>query len=260
MLIVFLICLLASAVGSVCGIGGGIVIKPVLDAFGWMDVGTISFLSGCTVLSMSAYTVGRGVLAGDTRIEPETDLPLVLGAVVGGIAGKELFSFVRAMADNPDRVGAVQAVCLGIVTLATLLYTINKEKIRTHELKSILLCILTGFGLGILSSFLGIGGGPINLVALSWLFGMDTKRAAQSSLTIILFSQIASLLTALWTHTVPAFPFSVLLIMIAGGIGGGIIGRVLNRRMDSWAVDRMFCVLLVVIVFICVWNMLRYSS
>ena len=46
--------LLASAAGAVCGIGGGVLIKPVLDAFGVLDVASISFLSGLTVLSMSA--------------------------------------------------------------------------------------------------------------------------------------------------------------------------------------------------------------
>ena len=56
-MIFFLICFLASAVGAVCGIGGGVIIKPVLDAFGILDVETISFLSGCTVLSMTAYAV-----------------------------------------------------------------------------------------------------------------------------------------------------------------------------------------------------------
>lgn len=54
--LVFLVCFAASVVGSICGIGGGVIIKPVLDAFGIMDVSTLSFLSGCTVLSMTTYS------------------------------------------------------------------------------------------------------------------------------------------------------------------------------------------------------------
>ena len=42
----------ASIVGAICGIGGGVIIKPTLDAFGVLSVATISFLSGCTVLSI----------------------------------------------------------------------------------------------------------------------------------------------------------------------------------------------------------------
>ena len=56
-----------------------------------------------------------------------------------------------------------------------------------------------------MSSFLGIGGGPINLVVLFYFFSMETKTAAQNSLYIILFSQITSLLTTLITHSVPEF-------------------------------------------------------
>lgn len=32
--IFIVVCFLASTVGCICGIGGGVIIKPVLDAFG----------------------------------------------------------------------------------------------------------------------------------------------------------------------------------------------------------------------------------
>ena len=50
-ILIFVICLLASMTGSICGIGGGVIIKPVLDALGIMSVSAISFLSGMPVLS-----------------------------------------------------------------------------------------------------------------------------------------------------------------------------------------------------------------
>ena len=43
--LIFLICLSASAVGGICGIGGGVIIKPVIDAMGIMSVSAISLLS-----------------------------------------------------------------------------------------------------------------------------------------------------------------------------------------------------------------------
>ena len=49
----FLICLVATTVGAISGVGGGVVIKPVFDAMSGMDVSQISFLSGCTVLALS---------------------------------------------------------------------------------------------------------------------------------------------------------------------------------------------------------------
>ena len=64
MLLFFLVSLFASVAGAICGIGGGVIIKPVLDVLHLETVATISFLSGCTVLSMSCYSVGRAMLAG----------------------------------------------------------------------------------------------------------------------------------------------------------------------------------------------------
>ncbi len=40
---IFAVSLLASIVGSICGIGGGVIIKPVLDAMNVMSVSCIQF-------------------------------------------------------------------------------------------------------------------------------------------------------------------------------------------------------------------------
>ena len=69
LVVFFLICFFASIIGAICGIGGGVIIKPVLDALGVMDVATISFLSGCTVLSMTTYSVIKSKLRGSSNIE-----------------------------------------------------------------------------------------------------------------------------------------------------------------------------------------------
>ena len=53
----FLVCFAASVIGDLCGIGGGVLAKPLLDAVGVMLVSTVSFLSGLTVLSMAAISV-----------------------------------------------------------------------------------------------------------------------------------------------------------------------------------------------------------
>lgn len=124
----------------------------------------------------------------------------------------------------------VQALCLALLTVGTLLYTINKKKIKTYHITRKSVCLLIGLVLGILSSFLGIGGGPFNLVILFFFFSMDTKTAAANSLYIILFSQATSLITTLLTHSVPQFEWQILLLMVCGGIGGGMVGRALNKK------------------------------
>lgn len=257
MIMFFIVAFLSSIVGAICGIGGGVVIKPVLDMLRMGEPATINFLSGCTVLSMSLYSVSKALQAGDSKVEMSTGTPLALGAAVGGVVGKEMFSAVKAFFNGSPMVGGVQAIALGIITLGTLLYTVNKSRIRTHNTTNKLLCVIIGLLLGIMSSFLGIGGGPINLVVLGFCFGMDTKTAAANSLYIILFSQAASLLATLLTGSVPAFQIPALLFMVAGGIGGGIVGRKLNKKMDNKAVDKLFIGLMVLIVAICVYNTVR---
>lgn len=259
-MIYFIISFMASIVGAICGIGGGVIIKPVLDMFQLESVSTISFLSGCTVLSMSCYSVGKSLLARERKVKTAIGLPLAIGASFGGIIGKQIFTFLKSLWADQNRVGLVQAICLGLVTLGTLVYILKRQYIKTHETKSPLACVLIGFVLGILSSFLGIGGGPINLVVLYYFFNMDTKTAAANSLYIILFSQVASLLTTILTHTVPDFHFQTLVLMVAGGIGGGIVGRILNRRMDNRMVDKLLLAVMTVIIFICVYNGFRCLS
>ena len=249
----FLVAFLSSIVGAICGIGGGVVIKPVLDLFQLGAVSTINFLSGCTVLSMSLYSVGKAMINRDSKVDMATGTPLAIGAALGGVAGKELFGLIKSMFANGEMVGGVQAIALGIITIGTLLYTVKKSQIHTIQIKNRLFCTVVGLLLGIMSSFLGIGGGPINLVVLGYLFSMDSKTAAANSLYIILFSQLASFVSTLITG-LPAFDPLVLALMVAGGIGGGIVGRTLNKRMDNRAVDKLFICLMSLIIAICVFN------
>ena len=252
----FVVAFLSSIVGAICGIGGGVVIKPVLDMLQMGAPATINFLSGCTVLSMSMYSVSKALRAGDSKVEMSTGTPLAIGAALGGVVGKEMFSAVKNFFGGSSMVGGVQAVALGIITLGTLLYTVNKAKIRTHKTSNKAVCVVIGLLLGIMSSFLGIGGGPINLVVLGFCFSMDTKTAAANSLYIILFSQMASLVATLISG-LPEFRMLALVLMVAGGIGGGIVGRSLNKKMDNRAVDKLFIGLMVLIVGICVYNTVR---
>lgn len=255
----FIISFAASIAGAICGIGGGVIIKPTLDVFGWTSVSTISFLSGCTVLSMSCYSVVKSIRAKESRVDFAVGTPLAIGAAIGGTAGNQLFAYIKGMFENPNTVGAVQAGCLAVITLGTFLYTLFKSRIHVLHMTSKWLCLVVGLVLGIMSSFLGIGGGPINLVVLFYFFGMDTKTAAANSLYIILFSQIANLTTTLIKGNVPDFEWHTLLFMIGGGIFGGMVGRKINKRIDNKTVDKLFLVLMMIIIFISLYNVKKYS-
>lgn len=260
MLLVVMVCFFASVIGAVCGIGGGIIIKPVLDALQIMDVSMIQFLSGCTVLSMSAYSVVKSKKSGNTCIEARTGFPLALGAAAGGVAGRWMFAFALCMFGDQDRISRIQAVCLLVITIGTLAYTLCKERIKTLHIVNAGACTLIGILLGILSAFLGIGGGPVNLVILFFFFSMGTKAAAENSLYIIFFSQLTSLSLAILTGSVGSVDVLALSCMCAGGIAGGICGRALNKRISDRMVDKLFIGLMVVIIGICLYNIRTYSK
>lgn len=257
LIVVFLVTLLASVLGAICGIGGGVVIKPVLDATGIVSVSTGSFLSGCTVLCMTAYSVTKNLRAKTVPVRLVLCVPIALGAAVGGILGKILFQLILRQNAAPSTVGRVQSLCLLLLTFGTLVYTLNKEKIKTQNHSGALFCAAIGLLLGVFSSFLGIGGGPFNLVFLSFFFSMETKEAAQTSLFIILLSQITSLGSTILTGSVPVFDPRMLIGMALLGILGGILGRKVNSKISAKSVDRLFSGMTLVIAGICVYNLFK---
>ena len=256
----FVISLFASVAGAICGIGGGVIIKPLLDFFHLTSVSAISFLSGCTVLSMSCYSVIKGLLAHDNQVDTKTGTPLAIGAAIGGVIGQKLFSTIRTFFENPNTVGALQGICMFLITAGTFVYTLKKNGIKTLTITSPSVCLAIGLMLGAMSSFLGIGGGPINLVVLGYFFSMRSKQATQNSLYMILFSQATNLLTIFVHATIPEFDPLTLWLMVAGGIFGGIAGRKFNRRMEERALDVLFLILMLFIMVISLYNTWRYMS
>lgn len=257
--IIILVCFFSSAVGSICGIGGGVIIKPVLDATGILAVTTVSFLSGCTVLSMSVISMYKNMRAKrDFVFDKIFATVIALGSVVGGLTGKSLYERVLAGMSDTSHVGAVQASVLLVITIGTLLYTVKKEKITTKNVTNKAVIFLIGVILGIMSSFLSIGGGPINLVVLFYFFSMETKQAAMYSIYIIMFSQTASLLSSLAKGNIPPFEVPLLALMVACGILGGLAGSKINKKIASQTVERLFIGLMAVIIVINIYNIFRY--
>ena len=252
----FAVSLLASIVGSICGIGGGVIIKPVLDAMNVMSVSCISFLSGCTVLTMSV--VYKNMRAGK-KLNLRIATLLAVGAAVGGVAGKMMFQAVKASVGNENFVGMVQAIVLIGVTGITFVYTIFKKKIHTLTLNNAAVCVIVGLVLGIMSSFLGIGGGPINLMVLGFLFSMSTKESALASLYIIVFSQVTSLVQTVVTGTIPPVQLSYLVLMVIGGLLGGTIGSKINKKIEDEKVDKLFMALMFIIICINIYNTYKFA-
>lgn len=253
----FLVCLIATTVGAISGVGGGVVIKPVFDAVAGMSVSQVSFLSGCTVLAMTIVSLLR---SRGEKIELKRGTLLAVGGAVGGLLGKVVFDWVKSLTGNDGLVGVVQSVIMILLTVGVGVYMAFREKIRTQNVQNAALCVIIGLALGVMSAFLGIGGGPINLVVLYYFFSMDTKQAALHSIYVIFFSQAASFVSSLAMQNVPAFDPVTLVVMVVGGVAGGFLGRAFNKKMSSRQVDMLFSILLAVITLISVYNLVHYAS
>lgn len=253
----FLVSLFASIGGAISGIGGGVVIKPVLDLVNFSDTAVISFLSGVTVLSMSVVTLLRSA-KGNSRAELSFRISLfiAIGSVVGGIGGKLVFNKLLLYMESSS-VSTTQSVILLVMIAGVILYMLNKKRIRTLHVTNPGVCIAVGLLLGASSSFLGIGGGPINIVILFYLFSMDAKTAALNSIFVILFSQISSLVYLMAGQAVPPFDWPVLLVMVAGGVAGAFIGRALSQKMSHSMVEKLYSCLMVFVAVMCIVNIVR---
>lgn len=241
-----LISFIASMLGGVSGIGGGVIIKPSLDFFSSLDVATISFLAGCTVLSMTIVTLIKNRKL-DIKLHPRISTLLAFGGILGGLAGKQLFDSVYRIYST-STVSALQSAVLSIMVLGVLLFLIFKQSIRTYHIKHPVPIIIVGIFLGSIASFLGIGGGPINIALLYILFSMNSKEAALNSIFIIFLSQSASLIFTAARSLIPAFDPVHLIMMIAGGVSGALLGSYITRKVSHRGVDAIFGAVLFIIL------------
>lgn len=262
LLVICVVCFLASTLGPICGIGGGVIIKPIVDSLGVMGMATTSFLSSLTVLVMSLATLAQDGWRhlrhpeAPRRPYPPSALPISVGAAAGGVAGKVAFNAIRALLGNADAIGAAQAAVLFVLSLATVAYTAKRESIPTLHVTGPVASVLIGAVTGALWAFLGIGGGPFNLVILALLFSSGTREAARESILIIAFSQVASLVYTLVSGNVPAFEPLMLALMATMAVAGSVAGKKAAGRLDDAGVNRLYALTLVVVMVLCVRNFL----
>ena len=116
-ILVFAVCFLASLLGPLCGIGGGVIIKPVVDAMNVMSVSTVSFLSSMSVLIMSLSTLAQNAASGQSDIDARAMSPIAVSSAVGGVIGKMLFNRLGSVFPDAELVGAVQAAVLIVLAV-----------------------------------------------------------------------------------------------------------------------------------------------
>ena len=259
-MVIVIICVSLSAtlIGAISGIGGGVIIKPVLDALGLYATETVNFLSGTTVLAMATVSL---LQSRNTSIRVQTGIaaPLALGGVIGGATGKQAFSLLQETNMRDSLIGMTQNIILMFLTVAVFIYVLNKGKLSTLRIRNKGVSLFAGVILGTFSSFLGIGGGPINIMVLSLLFSMNTKEAAINSLYVIFFSQFSTLALNLIQGTIPQFNVFILMIMIISGMVGALLGRWCSQKLMNAHIDRLFLGVMILIMGLSVSNIVRFA-
>lgn len=251
-IIYFFVALLSTIAGSMAGLGGGVIIKPVLDFLGDYNLATIGVLSSFTVFSMAVVSIIKQ-LTYKNKFDIKNTGALAIGSILGGLLGQKLLTFILNNITSRS-VSLIQSGVLAVLLIFVYIYINNKEKFKSFKIDNFILSIVIGIFLGAIAAFLGIGGGPINVAFLTIFFSMDAKNAARDSVMIILFSQAAKLLTITFGTGFSGYDLTMLPYMIFGGIFGGFIGAKFNRMFSNKIILRVFNVVVVLIIGLNIYN------
>jgi uncharacterized protein len=150
---------------------------------------------------------------------------LTLGGVISAIFGARL---VLRMSDRRlTMLMATLLTALGLLMLVEAFVPFdNAALIAESAFVRGLAGVLIGFGVGVVSSMLGVAGGELLIPALVFLFGADIRIAGTGSLLI----SLAIVATGVWRyHRAVALPWTggprrIALSMSAGSLIGAALG------------------------------------
>lgn len=257
----FLISLGATAIGAMTGMGGGVIIKPLLDALGSLEAADIGILSSVTVFSMALVSAGRQMhcmACGEkTAVDLKIAVPLAIGSLFGGgIGDRLLMAAIIALRAN-GLVVSVQNGCLALLVIAVFFYMRKGVDRPTLNMHGAAPAALAGICLGLISSFLGIGGGPVNVALILFIFSGGIKTATAYSLITILFAQTSKLVSVLFSGDFFAHDLSMLPVMVTGAVIGGWAGSMLNKKLPEKTVEKAFSSIQILIFLLCLSNIVR---
>lgn len=250
-IVYFMVIIIANTVGAVSGMGGGVIIKPLLDLVGVHSVAGVSFYSTVAVFTMSIVSTTRQ-LKNKVSFNVTMAALLSLGAVVGGTVGNYAFNYLL-LAFQSDAV--VQLIQI-LLTIATVLFAFlySRYSWRSFNLNFQVWYVLCGLILGFLASLLGIGGGPINVALLMLMFSVPIKEATVYSICTILFSQLAKLATIAIVTGFDSYDLAMLWYVIPAAIIGGILGANLSKIMTKEKILEVFQGVIITVLLINIYN------
>ena len=173
----------AGLLGSMIGLGGGIIVVPVLTFLGFPPTAAASNSLFAALSNAVASTISYSK---QKRIEYSLGLRLGLLSIPGTILGAVMSTDVA-----PD----LFKILFGFVLIASAAYIFLRKKIETKEKtiskQMMIFAIGASFFAGVISSFFGIGGGIIFVPLMVVGMGMAMKKAAPTSQMILLFASLS---------------------------------------------------------------------
>ena len=249
--IYFLVIFISNAAGAVSGMGGGVVIKPVLDFIGRHTLREISFYSCAAVFTMSVSSTYKQIKNG-VRIDTGAAFSISLGSLAGGAAGDVLLNRALAVFASDRRVRIIQYVIMILSLIIIIAYNNRGEMKGKTSSKTVYFAV--GAALGAFSTFLGIGGGPVNVAALTFFFGMDVKLATVYSIITIFFAQGAKLVS-IGISGFGSFDLSVLWAVVPAALLGGYAGGFASGKLKAAQVKKLYGGVVLIVLIINVYNL-----
>jgi len=243
---------LVGLLSGMFGVGGGFLTTPLLIFYGIPP--TVAVASATTQITGASVT---GVMAHMRRggVDRQMSLVMVAGGLLGSLAGAAIFRALQASGQIDVVIGSLYVLLLGWIgglmlkdalTALGVVSAPPEPERRGHNrwvaslplrwrfyvsglYISPLAPLALGFGAGMLTMLLGVGGGFILVPAMIYLLGMPARVVIGTSLAIILaVSAGSTMVHALTTRAVDIVLAGLLLV---GGVIGAQYGAVLATRM-----------------------------
>jgi uncharacterized membrane protein YfcA len=230
--------LLASLIGVSLGLlggGGSILTVPVL-------VYVLGFAAK-PAIAMTLPVVGTASLVGAVghwragNVNPRVALLFGLAAMAGAFVGARLAIHVP---------GAVQLATLGVVMLAAAasMFRGRREGQAPDAARPLPVLLGAALAVGLLTGFVGIGGGFLIVPALVLLAGAPMKQAVGTSLVVIAMNSLAGFAGYLGSVEIP---WRFLASFTAAAVVGILVGTRLVRHVSADQLRRGFAVFLVLL-------------
>lgn len=233
----------AGFIGSMVGVGGGIVISPALTFMGLMpaQISSTSLIpvSFTSLSSTIAYSRQRKINYGiGVRIALFAVPGAAIGAVLSSILPLGQFKLYFAI------ILFLTGVYLWIRNRIRGKGADNEVKIFKNKKKREIILAIGGLGAGLISSLFGIGGGiifvPLMLLVLD--LSMSTA-AATSQLSLLITSAVGNLVHISLGH--PEYLPAIFLSL--GSVIGAQIGANLSKYVTDTILVRLFSISVVVV-------------